>query len=594
MKKKICNAKRGMEKKLANSKESNSRHFANYIKSKTKSKVSIGPLKNKDGKMITEESEIAEELNGFFSSVFTEEDLNTIPLKESETNGRFCKVVITESKIKVKIRNFKEKSAAGPDGIGARILKATSQEIAKPLSYIYRKSLNSGVVPADWRNAKVTPIFKKGPKGEPGNYRPVSLTSIPCRMLESLIKDDMMAHLAENNLIRDSQHGFLKGKSCATNLIVFMDKATKILDEGKNADIVYLDFAKAFDKVPHGRLLAKMKSKGISGEVYNWIESWLKGRTQTVKKNDSESVPSNVKSGVPQGSVLGRPLLDIFIDDLDTCAEEISLLLKFADDTKGMQVIQGPGDRDKLQRALDKLVKWAEEWGMKFNLPKCKIMHLGRSNPCYEYTMDGVKLAVIEEEKDIGVTIQRNLKPSKHCKRVAGTASAVLRQLTRNFHYRDKNIFKKLYMQYVRPHLEFAAPAWSPWLQEDKEILEKVQKKAIGMISGLSGRSYDEKCKEVGLESLETRRERQDLFEAYKIIHSGEQNGERKILVRATARAGTVTRTAADPWKLDVPRSRLDIRKNNFSARVTEKWNLLPATTKAAVNLTVFKNALQR
>ena len=594
VKKKITNAKRGMEKKLAYSKESSSRHFANYIKSKTKSKVSIGPLKNKDGKMVTEESEIAEELNGFFSSVFTDEDLTTVPQMESETNKRLCRLVITEDKIKVKIRNLKEKSAAGPDGIGARLLKATSHEIAKPLSYIYIKSLNSGVVPADWRNAKVIPIFKKGPKGEPGNYRPVSLTSIPCQMLESLIKDDMMAHLAENNLIRDSQHGFLKGKSCTTNLIVFMDKASKILDEGKNADIVYLDFAKAFDKVPHGRLLTKMKSKGISGEVYNWIESWLKGRTQSVKVNDSESVPSNVKSGVPQGSVLGPPLFDIFIDDLDTCAEEITLLLKFADDTKVMQEIQGPEDRDKLQQALDKLVKWAKKWGMQFNIPKCKIMHLGRSNPCYEYTMDGVKLTVTEEEKDIGVTIQRNLKPSKHCKRVAGTASAVLRQLTRNFHYRDKTIFKKLYMQYVRPHLEFAAPAWSPWLLEDKELLEKVQKKAIGMISGLSGRSYEDKCKEIGLETLEARRERQDLFEAYKIIHSGDQNDERKILARSTARAGTVTRTAADPWKLDVPRSRLDIRKNNFSARVPEKWNQLPAITKAAVNLTVFKNALQR
>ena len=594
VKKKITNAKRGMEKKLAYSKESSSKHFANYIKSKTKSKVSIGPLKNKDGKMVTEESEIAEELNGFFSSVFTDEDLTTVPQMESETNKRLCRLVITEDKIKVKIRNLKEKSAAGPDGIGARLLKATSHEIAKPLSYIYIKSLNSGVVPADWRNAKVIPIFKKGPKGEPGNYRPVSLTSIPCRMLESLIKDDMMAHLAENNLIRDSQHGFLKGKSCTRNLIVFMDKASKILDEGKNADIVYLDFAKAFDKVPHGRLLTKMKSKGISGEVYNWIESWLKGRTQSVKVNDSESVPSNVKSGVPQGSVLGPPLFDIFIDDLDTCAEEITLLLKFADDTKVMQEIQGPEDRDKLQQALDKLVKWAKKWGMQFNIPKCKIMHLGRSNPCYEYTMDGVKLTVTEEEKDIGVTIQRNLKPSKHCKRVAGTASAVLRQLTRNFHYRDKTIFKKLYMQYVRPHLEFAAPAWSPWLLEDKELLEKVQKKAIGMISGLSGRSYEDKCKEIGLETLEARRERQDLFEAYKIIHSGDQNDERKILARSTARAGTVTRTAADPWKLDVPRSRLDIRKNNFSARVPEKWNQLPAITKAAVNLTVFKNALQQ
>ena len=216
------------------------------------------------------------------------------------------------------------------------------REIAKPLCIVFKLSLSTGEVPRDWKHARVTPIFKKGPKGDPGNYRPVSLTSIPCRILEAIIKDDMMEHLKNNQLLKDSQHGFLKGKSCTTNLTVFMDKITKVLDEGKCADIFYLDFAKAFDKVPHQRLLEKMKSKGIKGNVYNWISEWLTGRTQAVRVNEAESDPSDVKSRVPQGSVLGPPLFDIFIDDLDACAEEISLLLKFADDTKGFQEIQGP------------------------------------------------------------------------------------------------------------------------------------------------------------------------------------------------------------------------------------------------------------
>ena len=204
----------------------------------------------------------------------------------------------------------------------------------------------------------LTSIFKKGTKGDPANYRPASLTSIPCKIYESILKDNIMKHLAENRLIKDSQHGFMTGRSCTTNLVIFLDKITEIVDKGKQADIFYLDFAKAFDKVPKARLLQKMKNKGIDGQVLRWVENWLTGRTQAVKVGTDISSNCEVKSGVPQGSVLGPPLFTIFIDDVDDYAQLIDLLLKFADDTKGLQEINGEEDRNKLQLTLDRIIEW--------------------------------------------------------------------------------------------------------------------------------------------------------------------------------------------------------------------------------------------
>ena len=150
-------------------------------------------------------------------------------------------------------------------------------------------------------DSKSHPIYKKGPKGDPANYRPVSLTSVPCKILESLVKDNIMKHLQENHLIRDTQHGFISGRSCTTNLVSFMEKLTKLTDRGKAADVIYLDFAKAFDKVPRERLLAKLSAKGIQGKLLNWLNAWLSQRTQTVVVNMQESTVSLVESGVPKG-----------------------------------------------------------------------------------------------------------------------------------------------------------------------------------------------------------------------------------------------------------------------------------------------------
>ena len=182
---------------------------------------------------------------------------------------------------------------------------------------------------------------------------------------------------------------------------------------------------------------------------------------------------------------------------------------------------------------------------------KCKIMHVGHNNPEYEYTMGGQRLAVVEEEKDVGVLVHKSLKPSRHCKKGADTANAVLRQLARNFHYRDRHIFKKLYMQYVRPHVEFASTAWSPWTESDKQYIEKVQIKAVNMISGLRGKTYEEKCLELGLDSLETRRKNHDLVQTYKIIKEQVSKGENGLFTMVGETTGRVTRANAEPLNIN-------------------------------------------
>jgi len=350
-----------------------------------------------------------------------------------------------------------------------------------------------GKVPDDWKRANVTPIFKKGSKADPGNYRPVSLTSVCCKMLESLIKDEMMSHLEKNNLITASQHGFFPGRSCTTNLLEFLEGVTAKIDEGKPVDVVFLDFAKAFDKVPKERLLEKLGAHRIGGKLLQWIRAWLTGRKQRVVLNGKCSTWKDVLSGVPQGSVLGPILFLIFINDLDLAVKMINQVKKFADDTKLGHSVSNEMQRNELQQALNNLHEWAERWGMQFNVAKCKVLHCGHNNQHFEYTMNGTKLESVEEERDIGVTMSSCLKPASQCRKSAQTAQTVLSQLTRTFHYRDRNIFLRLYLQYVRPHLEFSATAWSPWYEADKECLEKVQRRAVNMISGLKAKAYMKK-----------------------------------------------------------------------------------------------------
>jgi hypothetical protein len=229
---------------------------------------------------------------------------------------------------------------------------------------------------------------------------------------------------------------------------------------------------------------------------------------------------------------------------------------------------------------------------MRFNEQKCKIMHVGRNNPQYEYFMNGTKLTVVEEEKDVGVIVHRSLKPARQCERAAATATGVLMQLAKCFHFRDRHVFLQLYKQYVRPHLEFATPAWSPWLQSDIQLLEKVQEKAVKMISGLAGNDYEEKCKELGLETLADRRVLQDMAQVYKLVHKV----DRLRLFNHVPEGRT--RLAADPLNMRQEPVRTDIRKHFFTQRVINHWNTgtgtIPAEVKNVKNVHQFKKSYRK
>lgn len=587
IKTKIRSAKRKEELRIASLCKKNPKEFFSYVNSRKPISRRIGPLESDNGILSSSDEENATLLNEYFSSVFTvENDVYDPEPGVVHQAGSINSIRCTVEEVSKKIDNLDSYKAPGTDRFLPRVVKEVRDEISPHLMTIFNRSLETGDVPQDWREANVTPLFKKGDTRKPGNYRPVSLTSVVGKLLESIIVDKLAAHLEGNNLLKNSQHGFRRHRSCLTNLLEFFHEVFTEHDRCKAVDVIYMDFQKAFDKVPFRRLISKVRAIGIQGEICRWIENWLSERRQRVVVNSQASGWAPVTSGVPQGSVLGPLLFIIYINDIDEGI--VSRLSIFADDTKLGSDVSTPEKVEQLQIDLEKLGEWSDKWQMPFNAAKCKVMHIGYRNPQSEYFLQGKALESTDSEKDLGVVITSDLKFSKQCIAVEKKAQKLLGYIKRQFGYRNKEIVLSLYNSLVRPHLEYAVQFWSPSYRKDITRLERVQARATKLIPELRHMCYTDRLKELNLFSLETRRLRGQLIEVFKILRGFDNVDYRRLFQLSEGR------TRNNGFKLELKRYNGDLCGNFFSYKICCRWNSLPSDVVNSDSVEQFKTRLDK
>ena len=428
-------------------------------------------------------------------------------------------IIFTEDDIVESVKRIPTQSSPGPDGIPAKLLKECIHELKKPLYKLWRTSLDQGKIPENVKFSHVSPIFKKGDKSLPKNYRPISLTSHVGKLFERLVVKHITGYLNSMNLFNSEQHGFRTGRSCLSQLLEHQQKILASLEAGTNLDIVYLDFAKAFDKVDYGILLSKLRSIGISGSLLRWLNSFLTNRKQAINIEGHLSSEGPVTSGVPQGSSLGPLLFLVHIADISGDVENTAVS-SFADDTRVSMRVNSEEDSHKMQADLEKIYNWAVCNNMSFNANKFELLRYSsnENEKLPYYTPEGTTITEVTQVRDLGIVMENTggfqSQIAQAVKRSTNMASWVLRV----FKTRDELSMMTLYKSMVMPHVEYCCQLWSPHPLGDIRKLEAVQRSFTARIFGLSSLTYWDRLKHLNLYSLERRRERYILLYTFKIV----------------------------------------------------------------------------
>ena len=515
------------ETKLLNGIKSNPRAFYKHANQTRKGKTKIGPLLSK-GKYYSDPIKMANLLSQQYESVFSEprEDISqhqNIKLTTATLNDIEIK---TDDIIKA-ISEMVNGSAAGPDGIPVVFYKDYAEVISKPLLMIWRNSLDSGVQPDEPILAIITPLHKGGPKCFAKNYRPVALTNHMTKIFERVLRKRINEYLDENGLMNPTQHGFRSGRSTMTQLLNYYENIMDIVVEGCAVDSIYLDFSKAFDKVDHNILLAKLQNLGIGGKIHSWITSFLKNRQQVVRVEGFLSEKVWVKSGVPQGSVLGPLLFLIMMLDI-TNGIKYGTLSSFADDTRLWMRIRNLLDTNKLQEDLDALYQWSEANNMDFNSDKFEGQSYGKDEEQYYRAPDLSSIAQNNVLKDLGVYMAEDLKFENHIHNVVAKGRRMSGWVKRTIRSRRADHMKVLLKSLVRSQVEYCCMLWSPREQRLINLIESVQRDFTRQISKyqqyddvlkmpLCAVSYSDRLKDLKIYSLERRRERMQILYLYKM-----------------------------------------------------------------------------
>ena len=545
-----------------------------------------------NGEQVTAPEKIANYLNIQFQSVFTRE--RPIPqdlLPSTSPHPSMPDIIISTAGVLKLLQNLQIHKAPGPDGIGPRILKELSTTIAPILSEIYKRSYESGEVPEDWKTAYVTPVFKKGKKTDVANYRPISLTSIACKLMEHILVSGIMKHTKKNDILYNLQCGFREKRSCQTQLVELIHDLASSMQGGGQSDVLLLDFAKAFDKVGHHRMIRKLDFYGVRGKTQDWIKAFLSNRTQQVVLSGEHSDKIHVQSGVPQGSVLGPCLFLLYVNDL---AEGLSSTVRlFADDTILYLAIESKDDPDILQEDLKKLEMWSKDWQMELNTEKCKVLRVTRKRTplVYDYTLHGKTLKSADCDKYLGVYITHDLSWNTHVSNIVNKGNRTLGVLRRNLQISSPTLKSIAYKSLVRPILEYSSAAWDPYTQHNIDKIEMVQRRAARYALNNYNRtsSVTDMLKELGWDTLELRRKRQRLSLMYMFQNDLAEINKQKYLAPKAR-----TSRHLHKYSYKVPPSKTNYHKFSFFPRTIKDWNTLPINTVEAPSLVSFKVRLEK
>ena len=566
-----------------------------FLKSQGQENCGVSSLKH-DGILHQDSKEKAEILNKKFSSAFTSDDSDTFAdtVLEGPSLPPISNIFINENGVFKMLSKLDVKKAGGPDLLPCKLLRELAEELAPIFTDIFQNSLDTGELPAVWGTANVAPIYKKGAVSDPGNYRPVSLTCIPCKLLEHIVVSHMRGHFDKYGVLTPLNHGFRAKHSCETQLLMTIhDLQTKSNKVGSQIDVAVLDFSKAFDKVPHARLMSKLRLMGITGNIAVWIKSFLGDRSQRVVVDGCASGSAPVKSGVPQGTVLGPLLFLCYINDLPSVVDPGTQVRLFADDCLVYRVIHSVQDQLQFQSDLDSLSRWGQSWGMQFNTKKCNILTISNRRETLSkfYQIEGNVLANVDIATYLGVLINKSLSFSDHIQGTVSKANKKLGFLKRNLKRCPSAMKKTAYLSLVRSGLEYSAAIWDPYHDSEVKAIEMVQNRAIRWIHGIGPRercSISELRAQLKLDTLESRRHQLRLSLFYKIVHRDVAVTTKDLGIEKADRRSR----ANHKHKYREKGGRTDGLKFSMVHRTIPAWNRLPAAVAEAGSIDIFKSQL--
>ena len=589
-----------------------SKNFWKHVKSKSKS-TRIPETVWYENCFRTDPRDQANLFNKFFSDQFSEDSKYDIDIAMNN-NKSFMNLEFHELDVQLLLKNINPGKASGPDGIHGIVLKNCATALAKPLTKMFNISFVTGCIPDEWKLASVVPVHKKDEKGSVKNYRPISLTSLIMKVFERCIRNEL--YTACNDLLDPRQHGFLNEKSCTTQMIPFTYDIALTLNNKSRADIIYFDFAKAFDSVSHDLILKKLKyDYKIDGLMLRFIKAYLQGRQQQVLIGGVTSKTLPVKSGVPQGSILGPLLFVLFINDMFKCVSKETNIALYADDTKIWRDIEYSSDHFALQNDINNLFNWSIENKMSFHPSKCKALsvtyqrNILHNLPCtiFNYKLDSNYIDYVTSHTDLGVTINGKLLWNTHCDKLVSKANSQLGLLMRTCHFTiDKRQKRAFYLTVVRSIYEHCCFIWHPQSTNQISKFDAIQKRAIKWIDGrrfdhYSNFVYREKQKEYNILPIKLKFYLNDLILFYKIINSiisiklPEQfefvNSDHIRLTRKTSEI--VEQKDITTIKCSI-KPTCDGFRNCYFYRTMMLWNNVPYRIRQESRISTFKTAVTK